>query len=611
MAKQKKKLAELNKRLKQKIQHRRLIGGIIIAAIVIAAGIISLMIYQNVYAAKVLPRSRIADNKIGGFNAEQVADLTETYANSLAEAGIKFSYSGWEVILYPTVSAADDPDLTYTLFSIDANTTARNALLIGHRSSVWQNVIDHINAMVVSHEVPVAYKIDYEAVADYLKENYSDVDQPAVNASLTYQDGVFSVVGENSGQILDYQSGLQALQARLRALSFDPITINIIDDEPAVTYADAQNMIGDAQAVIARAPFVLRADEDISWEVNQDTFGHWLTVANNKGNISFSLKTEPITEFLNDKKTKYDIAMNEAKFEMKEGRVTEFQAGRTGREIDVAGSINLLADQLLVQKKTEGQLMINSVDPTLTTSKVNDLGIVELLGTGHSNFSGSPANRRHNISVGASSLHGLLVEPDKEFSLGEALGEIEANTGYLPELVIKGNKTIPEYGGGLCQIGTTTFRAAMAAGLPVTERQNHSYNVSYYLENGKPGTDATIYPPHPDLRFVNDTGRHILIQTRIEGNDIYFDFWGTSDGREASRTAPRVWGWTAPPDTNEVETTDLAPGERKCTERAHSGVSTEFTYTVKMPDGETREQVFASRYKPWQEVCLIGVAATQ
>ena len=80
--------------------------------------------------------------------------------------------------------------------------------------------------------------------------------------------------------------------------------------------------------------------------------------------------------------------------------------------------------------------------------------------------------------------------------------------GYLPELVIKGDEIKPEIAGGLCQVGTTMFRAAMNSGLKITERQNHSLVVSYYndLSNGNPGTDATIYDPHPDFRFLNDTG---------------------------------------------------------------------------------------------------------
>ena len=166
-------------------------------------------------------------------------------------------------------------------------------------------------------------------------------------------------------------------------------------------------------------------------------------------------------------------------------------------------------------------LLIVEVDPVEKLENFNDLGIKELLGSGHSNFYGSSANRRHNIRVGSNKLSGMIIKPGEEFSLVKALGDVNKETGYLFEMVIKGNKTVPEYGGGLCQVATTLFRAALQSGLPITERRNHSYRVSYYEPAG---TDATIYSPHPDLRFINDTGNNILIQARFESNDIYFDF---------------------------------------------------------------------------------------
>ena len=188
--------------------------------------------------------------------------------------------------------------------------------------------------------------------------------------------------------------------------------------------------------------------------------------------------------------------------------------------------------------------------------------------------------------------------------------EVNEKTGYFQELVIKGNKTIPEYGGGLCQIGTTLFRAALASGLPITSRQNHSYRVVYYEPAG---TDAAVYIPNPDVRFINNTNNYILIQVRIQKNLIYFDFWGTKDGRIASTTTPVVYNIVKPTPTKTIETTDLAPGVKKCTEHAHNGADAYFDYTVTYADNSTNTPIqkrFKSHYIPWQEVCLIGAATS-
>ncbi|MBI4122647.1 MAG: VanW family protein [Parcubacteria group bacterium] len=254
--------------------------------------------------------------------------------------------------------------------------------------------------------------------------------------------------------------------------------------------------------------------------------------------------------------------------------------------------------------------VVDTVAPKQEVAALNNLGIREILGVGTSNFAGSPPNRRHNIRVGAEAVNGTLIPPGEEFSLLATLGTIDGSTGYLPELVIKGNKTTPEYGGGLCQIGTTTFRGTLAAGLPVTARRNHSYTVAYYFdEHGLPGTDATIYNPAPDYRFKNDTENHVLIVTRIEGNELFFEYWGTKDGRTVAQSDTRVWDRVSPPPTKYIETLDLPVGTRKCTESPHAGIKAAFDYAITYADGAKNETTFFSQYRPWQEVCLVGVEA--
>ena len=115
---------------------------------------------------------------------------------------------------------------------------------------------------------------------------------------------------------------------------------------------------------------------------------------------------------------------------------------------------------------------------------------------------------------------------------------MDGEHGFLPELVIKPGGVVPEFGGGLCQVSTTAFRAAMNAGFPITERRNHSFAVSYYSPQG---TDATIYPGSSDMKFVNNLSSSLLIETRIVGKKLYFDFYGTKDDRSVAFEGPTVY----------------------------------------------------------------------
>ncbi len=222
-----------------------------------------------------------------------------------------------------------------------------------------------------------------------------------------------------------------------------------------------------------------------------------------------------------------DTAEPELQIENK--RAVKFTPPKVGQRLDTYQStINIL--EALQKKEARVTVATTEVQPKTPLSTLNDLGINELIGHGESKFNGSPKNRRHNIRVGVQKETGIIIAPGEEFSFNKYLGPVEANTGFLPELVIKQTGTVPEFGGGLCQVSSTTFRAAMDAGLPITARRNHSYAVQYYAPQG---TDATIYPGVQDLKFINDTKGHILIWPYFkDDNTLVFDIYGTKDDRK-------------------------------------------------------------------------------
>ena len=251
-----------------------------------------------------------------------------------------------------------------------------------------------------------------------------------------------------------------------------------------------------------------------------------------------TLDEEGLKNYLAKMKEDSRVAPQNAKLFFDGGNVSAFSLSKDGYEIDSEKSFESV-------KKTFAQnpfskditLETNVLKPEVTSTDLDKYGIKELIAQGSSNFRGSPKNRIHNITVGASKFNGVLIKPGEEFSFIKTLGPVDASTGYLPELVIKVDKTIPEYGGGMCQVSTTMFRAALNAGLKITARTNHAYPVQYYAPQG---LDATVYIPKPDLMFLNDTQKYILVQTRIEGTQLFFDFFGTSDGRQTKIVGPFV-----------------------------------------------------------------------
>lgn len=245
-----------------------------------------------------------------------------------------------------------------------------------------------------------------------------------------------------------------------------------------------------------------------------------------------------IRSYLEDLARKVNKDPNDAKFKMEDGKVSTFAEAQDGLTLDTEKSASAISAALKNENLTQTiPLPFETKKPSVEYADVNNMGISSLIGEGTSDFKGSPKNRIYNINVAVQRFNGVLIKPGEEFSFVSILGEVDGEHGYKPELVIKKNKTEPEFGGGICQVSTTTFRAAIYSGLKITARRNHAYPVSYYNPQGM---DSTVYVPYPDLKFINNTPAYILIQTKIEGTKLTFSFYGTSDGRKVEIDGPKI-----------------------------------------------------------------------
>ncbi|MEA1926083.1 MAG: VanW family protein [Patescibacteria group bacterium] len=220
-----------------------------------------------------------------------------------------------------------------------------------------------------------------------------------------------------------------------------------------------------------------------------------------------------------------------------DGELSVLERSRSGRALNIDKTAITIRSAIMDVKKSRIPLIIEEVKPEISTKNIGSIGIKDHLGHGESNFRGSPRNRVYNIKLSTEKFNGIILKPKEEFSFASILGPVDGKRGYKKELVIKKDETIPEFGGGICQVSTTMFRVALDAGFKITKRQNHAYPVQYYNPQGM---DATVYLPSPDLRFINNTSGFVLIQASINGTKLSFDAYGTSDGREVEIKGPRV-----------------------------------------------------------------------
>ena len=233
-------------------------------------------------------------------------------------------------------------------------------------------------------------------------------------------------------------------------------------------------------------------------------------------------------------------------------------------------------------------------------------GIKEVIAIGESNFDGSSKFRKQNIRAGIKKFNGLILPKGEQFSFNTILESVRVEDGFVPELVIKGDRTYAEPGGGLCQVSTTVFRAAFAGGFPIDSRRSHSYAVGYYTPYG---LDATIYLGGQDFQFTNDTDGDILIQAEMdkEHDNLYFVFYGTDPEKTVKMEGPFISHWKKAPPDQVIETSVIPAGSRRVVSDPHPGFRAEWTRSV-LHKGEIETNALVSNYRPWPKQTLIGVA---
>ncbi len=259
----------------------------------------------------------------------------------------------------------------------------------------------------------------------------------------------------------------------------------------------------------------------------------------------------------------------------------------------------------LAYGKASFYLPVHYLEPERGVPALFAAGIRELVGEGESSFLGSSWGRIQNIKLAARRLDGRVIPQGAVFSFNQALGPVDEKTGYKESYVILGDRTEKGVGGGVCQVSTTVFRAAFFAGLPILERHNHSYQLRYYRPTG---LDATVYAPWVDLKFKNDTPGDLLLRTFVRGHRLVVRLFGTRD-RTVTWKGPVVLKTTPPLPPREIPDPSLPPGTRRRVDWAVPGAQVYVLRRVAYDGGETVEERFFSRYKPWGDIYLVGPPA--
>lgn len=360
--------------------------------------------------------------------------------------------------------------------------------------------------------------------------------------------------------------------------------------------ASLEQFVRDRQALLRhKSTVTFIADPNVkgqTWDISAQRYPLWLSTEFSAATASIRIDTNAIARSMKEdaalhiRTPEHAIAKNVMWSEHgeKASRVIVEGIAKSGYSLDEKNATAGIA-AAFKNGKEEITIHLDFVPGKILNETGLNLGALQLLSTGRSDFRGSDNSRIANVKKAIDQhVNNTIVGTDEEYSFNATLdGPVSQGNGWhMAKVIFNGGDLEYAPGGGICQASTTVYRAVLLAGLPVLERKAHSLYVTYYKKFGV-GIDATIYPGSQDLTFRNDTGNPLIIQSYYEGTEAFVNIYGTPDGRVAELQGP-YFAATAPSEV---------------IESAKGIASNEIVWihTVRMADGTIRTGEVSSRYK--------------
>lgn len=529
-------------------------------------------------------------------------------------------------------------DYNLTDLGVNMDSTITTDSIFGDKENSFP--ADYLNYFN-KKQIKVAYTVDCEKFANKINADFGSLETFPVNSNISGSSSTVQVSPAKIGNVIDRTKLAFLINQRVEKLSHEPVELSfiftkpLVDDEGAIEAKNRATDLSELQIQLAFGydKWVLTNKKLLSLIrfYPEGLIGESLIDLNvgnsyvvrdagfNTGTskkLDATLDNQALTEYLSEVEGVVNKKARDATLRFENGKVVEFSSAQNGQELNTEETHKRLVDVISNYKEGSGNLITVELPVKVTKAKIanqeiNSLGIKELIGSGVSYFAGSIPNRVHNVELGSKLINGTIVAPGETFSFVSLVGPVSAAQGFKSAYVIKSGRTVLDDGGGICQVSTTVFRAALNSGLPILKRTSHAYRVSYYEQRGfKAGLDATIFSPNVDLQFKNDTAKHILVQTTFDRANyrLQVDIYGTGDGRRVELSEPVVSNIKPAPEPKYEDDPTLPKGVVKQVDYAAAGATSVFTRKVYKGNELIIDESFKSVFRPWQAVFLVGTA---
>ncbi|HEV2074058.1 MAG TPA: VanW family protein [Thermomicrobiales bacterium] len=485
----------------------RLVAGAATLLLILAIG---LLVFRVMFDDKIYPAVVVGDVEVGGLTMDQAQERLSDRARDLNLNSITFSYG----------EKAWTPTLTELGATIRTDAALEQAHSLGREDNAVSRLAFTGNILQDDQTVPLETSLDPTRLDAWFDTVDADIGNPAINAGIVVDGANVSFTPDSTGIVVNREAAKAQILTVLQTLQPVDAELPTVVDEPELRVADLEAGKAQVENVLSQ-PVQIRF-EDQTWQVQGTEISQFLRVtsqmSDGKPRTVIDFDRDGLSSYLRET---YAGQINRTPVDA----TVAFSDGlyATSPSVDGAAVMtNEFADVVagsFLNGHEPVDVPVHVTKPKVDSNNLAALKIETLIGRGDSNFSGGSEERDHNIYTGIKGVDGTLVAPGEDFSFNGAVGAITPEAGYVESSVIVGEAIGRDVGGGICQVSTTVFRAALMAGFPMPEWYPHTYRLGGYERDGwGPGFDASILQlgDNPanwaDYKFTNTTDGWILVQ---------------------------------------------------------------------------------------------------
>lgn len=261
------------------------------------------------------------------------------------------------------------------------------------------------------------------------------------------------------------------------------------------------------------------------------------------------------------------------------------------------------AKQIILEAKEEYIIPLKIIEPAITTSMLGEEAFPDKLATFSTRYDASNQNRQINIDLAAKAIDGKILMPGEKFSFNNIVGPTTASKGYKLAGAYSAGELVESYGGGICQVSSTIYNAALYANLKIDERYNHSMIVSYL----DPSLDATISYGSRDLKFSNPRKYAVRIGAKANNGILEIEIKGIYEENEVEIELVSETTDITPPSTKYVYDSSLEEGQEVVQTNGANGVKSK-AYRIVKKNGRviSKDILSEDSYNPMAKVIKTG-----